>query len=37
VLGIVLYVVLRMSNPDALERVSEVYGGDATPPERTTY
>ena len=37
VLGIVLYVVLRMSNPEALGRVSEVYGGDGTPPERTTY
>jgi amino acid transporter len=33
VLGIVAYVVLRMRNPAALERVSEVYGGDGSSSE----
>ena len=44
VLGIVIYFVLRARSPEALERVSDVYGGDtvsseaaAVPPERTTY
>jgi len=42
VLGIVAYIVLRMRNPEALARVGEVYGGEASTPEappmdRTTY
>jgi hypothetical protein len=36
VIGIVVYFVLRMRNPDALGRVGEVYGGEpddsAAPP-----
>jgi len=32
-LGIIVYFVLRGSNPDALERVSAVYGGDGATPE----
>jgi amino acid transporter len=33
VLGIIAYFVLRSRNPEALERVSEVYGGEAGSPE----
>ena len=33
VVGIVVYFVLRARNPDALERVSEVYGGEAATAE----
>ena len=34
VLGILMYFYLRSSNPEALERVGDVYGGDtATEPE----
>jgi amino acid transporter len=43
-LGVVIYFVLRSRDPAALERVGEVYGGDAavpdapvTPPEQPTY
>ena len=34
VLGVVLYFVLRARNPEALERVGEVYGGEVGPTER---
>jgi hypothetical protein len=34
VIGIVLYFVLRASNPAALGRLGEVYGGESPPPER---
>jgi hypothetical protein len=41
VLGVIAYFVLRSRNPEALERVSDVYGGEtvtpAAPPERTPY
>jgi len=33
VIGIVLYFVLRASNPAALGRLGEIYGGEAPPPE----
>jgi amino acid transporter len=33
VIGIVLYFVLRASNPAALARLGEIYGGEAPPPE----
>jgi amino acid transporter len=36
-LGVIAYFVLRSRNPEALERVSEVYGGEAPPPEQPTY
>ena len=35
-IGVVIYIVLRMRNPEALDRVGEVYGGEsevaAAPP-----
>jgi hypothetical protein len=44
VLGVIAYFLLRFRNPEALERVGDVYGGDAVsseaaplPPEPTTY
>jgi amino acid transporter len=33
VLGIIAYFVLRARNPEALERVDDVYGGDAPPSD----
>jgi amino acid transporter len=33
VIGVVLYFVLRSRNPEALERVGEVYGGDTASEE----
>lgn len=35
VIGIVLYAVLRMQNPDALARMGDVYGGEAPAPSDT--
>ena len=32
VAGIVLYFVLRSRNPEALERMGDVYGGEAPSP-----
>jgi amino acid transporter len=32
-IGIVLFFVLRASNPAALARLGEIYGGEAPPPE----
>jgi amino acid transporter len=32
-IGIVLFFVLRASNPGALARLGEIYGGEAPPPE----
>ena len=31
-IGIVLYFVLRSRNPEALERMGEIYGGEAPSP-----
>ncbi|MDQ4036373.1 MAG: APC family permease [Chloroflexota bacterium] len=33
IVGIILYFVLRVRNPEALERVGEVYGGEAVPTQ----
>ena len=33
IIGIVVYFVLRASNPDALRRIGEVYGGEAAPED----
>jgi len=32
-IGVVIYFVLRSSNPDALARIGEIYGGEAVPDE----
>ena len=44
ILGVIAYFVLRSRNPEALDRVNDVYGGDTAAtevdgarPERTTY
>jgi amino acid transporter len=37
VLGIVAYFVLRSSNPAALDRVDDVYGGDDALAEEPTF
>jgi amino acid transporter len=37
VLGIVAYFVLRARNPGALERVDDVYGGEAAAAEAARY
>jgi hypothetical protein len=44
VLGVIAYFLLRARNPAALDRVGDVYGGEAVtpgraavPPKRTTY
>jgi hypothetical protein len=34
-IGIALFVVLRARNPDALERMGDVYGGEAPAPSDT--
>jgi len=36
VLGVVAYFVLRARNPEALDRVDDIYGGEATPSEPTS-
>jgi hypothetical protein len=34
-IGVILYFVLRSRNPEALDRMGDVYGGEAPSPTDT--